>query len=69
MFRLLIAASLRIRYFLRCYMPTNILADQIRTRSGHKWGPAAMLLAIPYFAATIWLARLIDQGAPANPHA
>lgn len=68
MFRLLIAASIRIRYFLRCYMPTNILADQARTRSGLKWGPAAILLAIPYFAAAIWLASLIDQGAPGWLH-
>lgn len=68
MFRLLIAASLRIRYFLRCYMPTNILADQVRTRRGLKWGSVAMLLAIPYFAAAVWLASLIDQGAPGWLH-
>ncbi|ALB02679.1 hypothetical protein M3D63_03020 [Kocuria palustris] len=45
-------------------MPTSILADAIRTRRGMKWGPVAMLLALPYFAATVWVAGLIDQGAP-----
>ncbi|HLS04418.1 MAG TPA: sulfate permease [Actinomycetales bacterium] len=49
-------------------MPTNILADAIRTRRGMKWGPVAMLLAIPYFAAAVWLAGLIDQGAPGWLH-
>lgn len=68
MFRLLLAASIRIRNFLRCYMPTNILADAIRTRRGMKWGPVAMLLAIPYFASAVWLVRLIDQGAPGWLH-
>src|SRR5690625_3397085 len=62
MFRLLLAVSIRTRNFLRCYMPTNILADAIRTRRGMKWGPIAMLLAIQYFAAAVWLVRLIDQG-------
>jgi|SRR5699024_4077501 len=68
MFRLLVAGSLRIRYFLRRYVPTNILADAIRTRRGMKWGPLAMLLAIPYFAAAVWLVGLIEQGAPGWLH-
>lgn len=67
MFRFLLAVSIRIRNFLRCYMPTNILVDAIRTRRGMKWGPVATLLAIPYFAA-VWLVRLIDQGAPGWLH-
>ncbi|WP_119296298.1 sulfate permease [Brevibacterium casei] len=68
MFRLLIVVSIHIRNFLRRYMPTNILADLIRTRRGMKWGPAAMMLAIPYFAAAVWLVGLIDQGAPGWLH-
>ncbi len=68
MFRLLIVVSIHVRNFLRRYMPTNILADAIRTRRGMKWGLAVMLLAIPYFAAAFWLAGLIDQGAPGWRH-
>ncbi|NLU83001.1 sulfate permease [Rhodococcus sp. HNM0569] len=68
MFRLLIVVSIRVRNFLRRYMPTNILADAIRARRGMKLGPAVMLLAVPYFAAAVWLAGLIDQGAPGWLH-
>ncbi|GAA1491284.1 hypothetical protein [Brachybacterium sacelli] len=68
MFRFLLAVSIRIRNFGRCYMPTNILVDAIRTRRGMKWGPVAMLLAIPYFAVAVWLVGLIDQGAPGWLH-
>ena len=68
MFRLLVAGSLRIRYFLRRYMPTNILADAIHTKRGMKWGPVTMLLAIPYFAVAVWLVGLIEQGAPGWLH-
>lgn len=68
MFRLLIVVSIHVRNFLRRYMPTNILADAIRARRGMKWGPAAMLLAVPYFAAAVWIAGLIDQGAPGWLH-
>lgn len=48
MFRLLWIASVRMRYFMRRYMPTNILLDLIRSRRGLKWGLPAMLLALPY---------------------
>ena len=34
MIRLLWTASAEVRYFLRCYMPSNILLDLIRTRKG-----------------------------------
>jgi len=60
MFRLLWNLSIRIRLFLRTYMPTNILPDTLRTRRGLKWSVPAMLLAAPYlFAAwlcTTWIA-------------
>lgn len=68
MFRLLIVVSIHVRNFLRRHMPTNILADALRARRGMKWGPAAMLLAVPYFAAAVWLTGLIDQGAPGWLH-
>lgn len=45
MTRLLWALSVRIRYFLRRYMPTNILLDLIRTRRGLKRGSPALTWA------------------------
>ena len=57
------ALSIRIHYFLRRYMPTNILLDLIRTRRGLKWGVPAMLLAAPYlFAASICTNLIADSG-------
>lgn len=64
MFRLLWAASVRTRYFLRLYMPTNILLDRIRTRRGVKWGLPAMLLAAPYLLAASICTNLIADGGP-----
>ncbi len=64
MLRLLWAASVRIRYFLRRYMPTNILLDLIRTRRGLKWGIPAMLLAVPYLLAASICTNLIADGGP-----
>lgn len=64
MLRLLWAASVRTRYFLRRYMPTNILLDLIRTRRGLKWGIPAMLLAAPYLLAASICTNLIGNGDP-----
>ena len=64
MLRLLWAASVHTRYFLRRYMPTNILLDLIRTRSGLKWGIPAMLLAAPYLLAASVCTSLIADGGP-----
>lgn len=64
MLRLLWAASVRIRYFLRRYMPTNILLDLIRTRRGLKWGIPAMLLAVPYLLLASICANLVADGGP-----
>lgn len=64
MLRLLWAASVRIRYFLRRYMPTNILLDLIRTRRGLKWGIPAMLLAAPYLLAASVCTSIIEDGGP-----
>ena len=69
MIRLIWAASVRTRYFLRRYMPTNILLDAIRTRRrGLKWGVPAMLLAIPYLLIANVCVQLIDDGAPGWLH-
>jgi hypothetical protein len=63
MLRIIWAASLHLRSFMRRYMPTNILLDAIRTRRGLKWGVPAMLLAIPYLFAASTFTALIDGGA------
>lgn len=64
MFRLLWALSLRTRYYLRFYMPTNILLDLIRARRGLKWGVPAMLLAAPYLYAASLCTAIINNGGP-----
>lgn len=64
MFRVLWIASIHTRAFMRRFMPSNIILDRVRTRRGLKWGPLAMLLAIPYAAAGYWLTAFIDAGGP-----
>ena len=68
MFRLIWALSVRTRYFLRRYMPTNLLLDAIRTRRGLRWGVPAMLLAIPYLYAASICAQLAENGGPGWLH-
>lgn len=64
MLQLLCAVSVRTRYFLRRYMPTNILLDAIRSRRGLKWGILATLLAAPYLLAASICTNLIADGGP-----
>lgn len=64
MIRLLWAASVHVRYFLRRYMPSNILLDAIRTRRGLKWGVPAMLVAIPYLGVAYLLSTAAQNGGP-----
>ncbi|GAB3033967.1 hypothetical protein GCM10027052_09350 [Parafrigoribacterium mesophilum] len=64
MFRRLWAASVRTRYFLRRYMPTNVLLDLIHTRRGLKWGVPAMLVAAPYLLAAAICAQAVMDGGP-----
>ena len=68
MLRLIWNASIRIRTFMRVWMPTNILLDALRTRRGLHWGVPAILLAVVYFAIAYWCATLIDAGAPGWLH-
>lgn len=68
MIRLLWVASTNIRYFLRLYMPSNILLDVIRTRRGLKWGVPTMMLAFPYFVAANACTQLINDGGPGWLH-
>lgn len=65
MFRLIVNLSTRVRWFLRCYAPSNIALDAIRTRRGHKWGiPAALALVPAYLSAASFTTSLIARGAP-----
>ena len=69
MIRLIWTVSVHTRYFLRRYMPTNILLDAIRTRRrGLKWGIPAMLLAIPYLLIANVCVQLIEDDAPGWLH-
>ena len=64
MFRLIWIASIHVAGFLRCWMPTNVLLDKIRSRSGLKYGVPAMLLAIPYLYLASLLAVIVRDGGP-----
>ncbi len=68
MIRLLWTASVEVRYFLRRYMPSNIVLDLLRTRQGLKWGLPAMLLAVPYLVVAYWCTTTIDSGGPGWLH-
>ena len=68
MIRLLWTASAEVRYFLRRYMPSNIVLDLIRSRRGLKWGLPAMLLAVPYLLVASWSTALIENGGPGWLH-
>ena len=68
MIRLLWALSAHARYYLRRYMPTNVLLDAIRTRRGLKWGVPAMLLAIPYLLVANLSAEAAASGGPGWLH-
>ncbi|MFT3859974.1 sulfate permease [Micropruina sp.] len=68
MLRFIWNTSIRIRTFMRVWMPTNILLDTLRSRRGLKWGVPAMLLAGVYFAIAYWCTTLIASGAPGWLH-
>ena len=55
-------ASVHLRYFMRRYLPTNIVLDAIRSRRGLKWGVPAMLLAVPYLYLASLCTLLADRG-------
>lgn len=65
MFRLIVNLATRVRWFLRCYAPSNVALDAIRTRRGYKWGIPGALVAVPaYLYAASFITTLIDRGAP-----
>jgi hypothetical protein len=65
MFRLIMNVTTRVRWFLRCYAPSNIALDAIRTRRGNKWGlPAALVLVPAYLYTASFATALIERGGP-----
>lgn len=62
MFEFILAATARSYYFLRRFMPSNVVIDAINTRRGLKWGVPAMLLAVPYGFAAAYCAGLVEAG-------
>jgi len=65
MFRLIVIASARVRWFLRCYAPSNVALDAIRSRRGYKWGIPAALVGVPAYAyAASITTAFIENGAP-----
>lgn len=65
MIRLLMTPVIRFRWFLRCYAPSNIALDYLRTRSGLKWGvPAALVLVPAHLFAASLTTTVIERGAP-----
>lgn len=68
MIRLIWAMSIKVRSITRRFTPTNIVADKVQTRSGLKWGTAAMLLAIPYLFIAVICRQIIQDGGPGWLH-
>ncbi|SFS16610.1 hypothetical protein SAMN04487846_3337 [Microbacterium sp. cf046] len=64
MFGVIWMLSIRLRSFLRRFMPTNILLAAIFTRRGLKWGVPAMLIAGAYLFSAVLCAGLAERGAP-----
>ncbi|GAA4353269.1 sulfate permease [Microbacterium rhizosphaerae] len=64
MFALIWMLSIRLRSFLRRFMPTNILLAAIFTRRGLKWGMLTAPLAILYLVGAALCAGLVREGAP-----
>jgi hypothetical protein len=64
MFYFVLNGVARVHYAVRPWLPSNLIIDTVRTRRGHKWGLAVMLLAIPaWFAASVCV-QLIERGGP-----
>lgn len=56
--------SIRLRAFLRRYMPTNVLLSAIFTRRGLKWGALAVAIAVFYLLAAMVCSGWVAQGGP-----
>lgn len=62
MFGLIWVVTARTHYALRRFMPTNIVLGAIYTRRGLKWGVPAMLLAVPYAVAAVFIVGQVEAG-------
>lgn len=62
MIRLLWAISALTAYYLRRYVPSNIVLDLIRRRRGLRWGIPAMLLAVPYLLIAVTAHGMVEDG-------
>lgn len=58
------AIGLNLNVFLQCYAPTNRILNRLRKRENLRYGPLAMLLAIPYLFAGWLIITLVEAGAP-----
>lgn len=61
---LLWALSVRVRNFMRIWMPTNILRDYLRPRRGVKRDGTAIFVGLGYLALAIGCARAVELGWP-----
>ncbi|CAN7380681.1 sulfate permease [Microbacterium foliorum] len=61
---LLLVLSVRVRNFMRVWMPTNIFLDYLRTRRGGKRDGTALLVGASYLALAIGCARAVELGWP-----
>lgn len=64
MFGVIWMLSIRLRTFLRRFMPTNVVIAAIFTRRGLKWGAAALLIALGYLFGAVLGTGLVQRGAP-----
>lgn len=55
--------SLYLRAFMRRFMPTSIVIDELRTRKGIKWGVPTMFLRVVYFYLVLSMCVLVNGGA------
>lgn len=61
---LLLVLSVRVRNFMRVWMPTNIFLDYLRTRGGGKRDGTAFLVGAGYLALAMSCARAVELGWP-----
>lgn len=61
---LLLVLSVRVRNFMRVWMPTNIFLDYLRTRRGGKRDGTALLVGAGYLAFAIGCARAVELDCP-----
>lgn len=61
---LLWALSVRVARFLRIWMPTNILLDYLRTRTGIKRDGTAVLVGAIYLGLACGCAGAVEHGWP-----